>query len=303
MPLSIKNAALLCTVAFAAVSAEAGGRRGQNGLGTRRGNRGSKGDKPDKPEKGSKNDKGDKAKKDKHGKGRGRGKGKGKGKGGIVALEKIEACQEDIVLTCALDFDFDLSDLTDRLAEIGAAKEAAREQKAEERENRHAAVVEACPDLVDYCGLPLTLPALPEEGEKPDRKAAKEIKKAMKCMMKNKGDVAVSDACADVLTDLREERDEHKQSHANGESEHPKLDEELKEMMNAVRVCLQEDIKPNLDEDSLCLAALTRPDKEKEGEEEEDGGDNQGQGERPEISIPVIGEQLVAAIGDLTNPK
>ena len=33
------------------------------------------------------------------------------------------------------------------------------------------------------------------------------------------------------------------------------------EMLKAVRTCLQEDIKPTLDDDSVCLAAISRPDK------------------------------------------
>ena len=117
--------------------------------------------------------------------GRGRGRG-GRGKGGLIALEKIEACEADILLTCSLEFDFDLDALKQDLAGWEAAKEAAKEEFL-------------------------------ATGEKPQLE---------------------------------------------------QLLPETVSMLKAVRECLHEQVKDTLEEGSACLAAITKPTKDEDADEE-----------------------------------
>jgi len=173
---------------------------------------------------------------------------------GVAVLEKIEACEDEIILTCSLDFDFELDDLKSSLETLAAAKEEARAEHQAEREEKHAALVKACPVLVNECGLPLEVP-VPVEGELPDREAMKAIKKALKCVVSAPLEDE-DEVCASFLGDMQEERQNAREEKPVGVG---RPDEETIEMLKAVRTCLKEDVKPTLDEDSICFAALSRP--------------------------------------------
>jgi hypothetical protein len=183
----------------------------------------------------------------------------------VLALEKIEACREEITLSCGVDLSFDLDTLIGRLEDIAAAREAARAAKREEASNRHNAIVDACPALVDHCGLPVELPAGPAEGEEPsseDWQTKHDLHRAMKCVFDNEDDVEIDQSCEDVLAEVKAEREEHEAAH---EAWHEAfgLDDELKTMMNEVRDCIQDHVKialDPLDEDNICAAALAKPD-------------------------------------------
>lgn len=65
---------------------------------------------------------------------RGSRKGRGGSKGSkgscVIALEKIQACEDDLLLACSLEFTFDMDDLQDDLADFEADREAAKEDMA-----------------------------------------------------------------------------------------------------------------------------------------------------------------------------
>jgi len=201
--------------------------------------------------------------------GRGAGGKKQHGKMGVKLLETIEACEDDIVMTCSLDFDFELDDLKARLEEKQAAAEEKKEEMREEHEARHAALVKACPALVEECGVPTELPGR-VEGERPDNNQLKEALDCIKSKMKE-DPTGIEESCSAHLEEMKAEREDRKEEwHANaGERERERPSKEMVEQLKALRVCLQEDVKPFLEEGSMCLAALTRPDKEKEVDEEE----------------------------------
>ena len=62
--------------------------------------------------------------------GRGRG-GRGGHRGsGLIALEKLAACEDDILLACSLEFNFDMDELQAELTDFEAAREAAKGEMA-----------------------------------------------------------------------------------------------------------------------------------------------------------------------------
>jgi hypothetical protein len=216
----------------------------------------------------------------------------------VLVLEKIEACREEITLSCGMDLSFNLDTFVGRLEDIAAAKEAAHAAKREEAENRHKAIVDACPALVEYCGLPLELPAGPAKGEEPsleDLQTKHDLHRAMKCVYSNQGDVEIGQACEDVLADLKAERKEHEAGHEAGHEVFG-LDEELKTMMAEVRDCVQDHVKPALDpldDDNVCAAALAHPDNDHSRhhwhDETDEDTDDEASGEAEQGSIVDVG--------------
>ena len=195
-----------------------------------------------------------------------------KGHAGTKLLETINACEEDIILTCSFDMDFDLDDLVTTLESHIEEKEEAREEKQTKREGEHAALLKACPALVAECNMPLELPT-PVEGERPDKDAIKAAKEAFQCVKEGASSgEGVEEMCIAHLDEMEAEREiakaemEAAREAARESGERPSRgpDEETREMIKAVRVCLQEEVKLYLEEGSQCLAALSPPEKEEE---------------------------------------